>query len=88
MPSRYVCNVLEEMRSMYKSRNFAGFLGLVEEVQTLVNRMESALEEQSDYNHWHKKVQAEKAEYKKLVEKANRLRKKQGKKLVDPDQKW
>lgn len=40
---RYVCSVLEEMRTMYETRNFSGFTGLVEELQSYCNRMENAL---------------------------------------------
>jgi len=84
MPARYVCSVLDEMRAMWKSRNFAGFLGLVEETQTLVNRMESALENKKDYHHWHARLKKEKTEYQKLVKKANKVRKELGKKEIEP----
>lgn len=44
-PSRYICSVLEEMRTCVKTLNFAILLSLIEECQTLANRMESALED-------------------------------------------
>ena len=44
-PSRYLCDVLEEMRTCLKTLRFDVFPGLIEEVQTLGNRMESALED-------------------------------------------
>lgn len=44
-PSRTVCAVLEEMRKLYETRNFSPLPGLIEECQTLANRMESALED-------------------------------------------
>ena len=84
MPARYVCSVLDEMRAMYKTRNFAGYLGLVEEMQTLVNRMEAAIEEKKDYQHWHDKFKKEKVKYQELVEEANKVRKELGKEEIDP----
>lgn len=80
MPHRYVCDVLEEMRSCHKTRNFSSILGLVEEVQTMVNRLEAALNEKSDYEAWHKRVKKEKAELKKLLAETNKMRKKKDKK--------
>lgn len=80
MPNRYVCDVLDELRKCYKTRNFSYLPGLIEEIQTLVNRMESALQEKSDYEHWHKKVKEEKEEYKRLLKESNKLRKKKGEK--------
>lgn len=47
-PNRYICTVLSEMRACYETRNFANLLGLVEEAQSLANRMEAALEDQRD----------------------------------------
>ena len=80
MPNRYVCDVLEEMRKLNESRNYGSLLGMVEEVQTLVNRMEAALGEQKDYQRWHEKAKKEKDEYKKLLAKSNKLRKKKDQK--------
>lgn len=48
MPNRYVCDVLDEMRNTIETLNFSPLLGLVEECQTLVNRMESSLCDRSD----------------------------------------
>lgn len=45
MPYRYICDVLDEMRKMHETRNYSGFLGSVEEVQGMANRMESKLRE-------------------------------------------
>lgn len=80
MPHRYLCDVVEEIRVCYKTRNFCPILGLVEEVQTMANRMEAALNEKSDYEAWHKRVKKEKAELKKLLSETNKLRKKKDKK--------
>ena len=43
MPHRYVCQVLEEMRNCHRLYKMDMIPGLIEEVQTLVNRMESKL---------------------------------------------
>ena len=48
MPNRLVCRVLDEMRDCSKTRNFSYLDGLIEEVQVLVNRMESKLMDQKD----------------------------------------
>ena len=45
---RTLCDVLEEMRSCWKTRNFAPMAGLIEEAQGMGNRMESALYEIKD----------------------------------------
>jgi hypothetical protein len=41
--SRTMCDVLEEMRKCNEHRNYAALAGLIEEVQTMGNRMEGAL---------------------------------------------
>lgn len=74
MPHRYVCDVLEEMRKCDKTRNYAVLPALLEEVQTLVNRMEAALGEKGDLESWHEKAKKEKKEYKRLLKKTNKLR--------------
>jgi hypothetical protein len=48
MPSRYVCSVLDEMRTAVKVGRIDMVLGLIEEMQTLVNRMEAKLADYSD----------------------------------------
>lgn len=78
MPNRYLCTVLQEMRTCYKTRNFSYLLGLIEEAQVMGDRMESALGEKSDYQAWHKKVKVEMAEYQRLLKETNKLRKKKG----------
>lgn len=44
---RYVCSVLDEIRELDKTKRYDRLLGMVEEVQTAVNRMEARL---SRYN--------------------------------------
>ena len=64
--NRYVCDALEEMRKLYETRNFCGLNGLIEEVQSHVNRMETVISERKDYFYWKKKVKAAKKKLKKL----------------------
>ena len=48
MTNRYLCSILDEMRTTIKTLNFGMLLGLIEEVQTTGNRMEAALEDKRD----------------------------------------
>jgi hypothetical protein len=48
MPSRYVCDVLSEIRTAVKVGRIDMVIGLVEEIQTLVNRMEAKLMDYAD----------------------------------------
>lgn len=47
-PHRTLCDVLDDLRKCYTTRNFASLLGLVEEAQMMGHRMEAALEEYKD----------------------------------------
>jgi hypothetical protein len=47
--NRFVCEVLEEMRTCVKTMNFSYLAGLIEEVQVIANRMEAALGDNRDY---------------------------------------
>ena len=60
-PNRYVCSVLDEMRDSLKPLSWYNFKRykqlqamLIEEAQTMVNRMEAALEDQDDIKHLYK----------------------------------
>jgi len=66
MPNRYVCDVLDEMRKLYETRNFSGLLGLIEEVQTLVNRMEAGLRDYKDAGYNEDRIAEIKKELKEL----------------------
>ena len=48
-PNRTICDVLEELRQCYKTRNFSYMPGLIEEAQSMANRMEAALWDQNDF---------------------------------------
>ena len=47
-PNRYICDVLKEMRECIKTANFSYLSGLIEEAQTMANRMEAALTDAKD----------------------------------------
>jgi predicted transcriptional regulator len=40
---RDICSVLQDMRTMHKTRNYAAFMAAVEECQMYANKMEAAL---------------------------------------------
>ena len=69
MPNRLVCNVLDEMRDCSKTRNFSYLDGLIEEVQVLVNRMESKLMDQKDLDELNEEIREGKVELKRLKQK-------------------
>ena len=66
MLNRFVCSVLEEMRQCHKTGNYSHLLGLVEEAQTMFNRMEAKLYDQKDYERMLIRVKKLKKEIKKL----------------------
>jgi len=47
-PNRVICSVLEEMRKLHETRNYAPLLSLIEEAQMLANRMEAKLSDVKD----------------------------------------
>jgi 5-bromo-4-chloroindolyl phosphate hydrolysis protein len=46
--NRTLCDVLNEMRKCHKTRNYSILLSLIEEAQSMGNRMESGLHDISD----------------------------------------
>ena len=54
--NRFVCDVLTEMRTCMETRNFAILPSLIEEVQTMVNRMEMALADMKDLERLKKRL--------------------------------
>ena len=68
MPNRILCAVLDEMRDCVKTTNFSYLPGLIEEAQSLANRMEAHLYEIKDFNRLHKDIKALKKKKKKLEE--------------------
>lgn len=78
--SRYICSVLDEMRNCYKTYNFSIMASLIEEVQTMANRMEAALDDKNTMEYYHdelKRLRKEKKDLEKniaeLEEQKNKL---------------
>jgi len=71
--NRFLCDVLNEMRECTKTLNFSYLLGLIEEAQTLGNRMEAKLYEIKDFEHLHEDIKALKKKKKKLEDKVEKL---------------
>ena len=74
LPNRTLCQVLDEMRMLDKTRNYAMLLSLVEEVQMMGNRMESALWDQKDINSLQEKITNLKTEIKQLKKHRDKLK--------------
>lgn len=66
MPNRTLCEVFEEMRKCVETRNFSYLLGLIEEAQTLANRMEAALWDQKELKNIRDKIRDAKDKLKEL----------------------
>ena len=73
MANRYLCSVLDEMRECTKTLNFSYLLGLIEEAQTLANRMEAKLYDLKDLERLHDDIKDLKKKKKKLEEKIEEL---------------
>lgn len=80
-PNRYVCSVLDEMRKILGTltpvtteRYKVMQATLIEEAQTLVNRMESGLSDWSDIRSLQEKMAKLKKEYRALKAKVDNLK--------------
>ena len=78
MPNRYLCEVLEEMRKCLETNNFSYLGGLIEEAQSMGSRMESAIQDISDIDHYRQQRSA-------LRKEVSELRKE--KRALNPDEK-
>ena len=67
--NRYICEVLEEMRTCTKTLNFSIIPSLIEEVQTMANRMEMALSDMKDLEILKDNIHEKKEELKELEKK-------------------
>ena len=77
MTNRYLCSILDEMRTTIKTLNFGMLLGLIEEVQTTGNRMEAALEDKRDLGFLRDEIhnlKRERTKLKKEIEKLEDIR--------------
>ena len=66
--NRSICAVFEEMRSCNETKNYSYLLGLIEEAQSMANKMESKIDLIKDFEEM-------KDKYKELVERKNDLKK-------------
>lgn len=68
MPNRFVCSVLDEMRDCIKTLRFDRMKGLIEEAQTLVNRMEARIHDMNDheFNRYRENIRTLKKEIRDL----------------------
>ena len=73
MINRMMCDVLEEMRDCTKTLNFSYLLGLIEEAQSLGNRMEAKLYDIKDFERLRDDIKDLKKKKKKLEEKVEKL---------------
>ena len=78
--NRYVCDVLDEMRTSVKTLNFAMIPSLIEEVQTMANRMEMALSDLKDLKLLKEDIIDKKEELETLQAQIKKLEKKKKKK--------
>ena len=78
--NRYVCDVLDEMRTSVKTLNFAMIPSLIEEVQTMANRMEMALSDLKDLKLLKEEIVDKKEELEALQAQIKNLEKKKKKK--------
>jgi hypothetical protein len=74
---RYACTALEELRNCVKTLSFGHMAGLIEELQTMFNRMEAGLHEYKDLGKLHKDIKKYKKIRNKLHKKCKKLAKKQ-----------
>lgn len=85
-PNRVICSVLEEIRKCHETRNYSYLPGLIEEAQSLANRMEAGLADKKDLIAMQKERGNLKAEI-KLLRKEKHALKKELKKPEDPPRK-
>ena len=71
--NRTWCEVLEEMRKADKTRNYSYLQGLIEELQTYGNRMESGLSDMKDLREGQEKRNELKKEIRELEKKKKLL---------------
>ena len=74
--NRYICDVLEEMRTSTKTLNFAMIPSLIEEVQTMANRMEMALSDMKDLKALKEEIVDKKEELETLKDKIRKIERK------------
>jgi hypothetical protein len=79
--TRYLCDILRDMRSAYETRNFSYLLGLIEELQYRAYRMENKIEQINDIKTLENQRVNLKREIKELREEKKKLKIEQNKEL-------
>jgi len=72
-PNRIMCTILEEMRDLFKTYNFAPLMSLIEEAQVVADRMESAIDMKRTMVELHKEMHELKQARNKLREECENL---------------
>lgn len=67
--NRVMCDVLEEMRKCHETRNYGYLSGLIEEAQSMANRMEAGLSDKYDFQKLNVLIKERKKEIKALDDK-------------------
>ena len=88
MTHRYVCDVLAEMRTTTETLNFAVLLSLIEECQTMVNRMEAKLWEMKDIEDLHQEIKDLKKKKKEFENDLKKQEEENKKKTETPPSIW
>lgn len=74
--NRTLCDVLEDMRKLDKTRNYGAMSGLIEEAQAMGNRMEAGLSNTKDLNKLADNTSKARRLFKKEKKKYTKMRKK------------
>lgn len=74
--NRTICDCLEEIRKAHETRNYSYILSLVEEIQSMANRMESALYDKNDLERARKDLRKYKKELKEIEKQIESKKKK------------
>jgi len=72
--TRYLCDILTDMRKMHETHNYSYMSGLIEELQYRANRMEKAIEDLNDIKYQENRRTELKAEIKVLRAKKRELK--------------
>jgi hypothetical protein len=75
-PNRTLCDVLEEMRKCNETKNYSYLEGLIEEAQSMANRMEASLSDKHDYERARKAKKEEEKNLKELKKQIKKAEKK------------
>lgn len=67
--NRTLCDVLEDMRRCYKTRNFSPILALIEEAQIMGNSMEAAIGDKDNRKELKEQYSVMRKKYKRLKRK-------------------